>query len=349
MLMIAPGVAAAEPPSAASSPSVADQGAELLRRGRLARATGRWAEEETAFEEALKPAGAARMTEVQRAIVLGELGLCELAQHKYREAAEHLSESLDHDTALPRASREAFHQGMKEAAARVGRLYVTVTPSDAALRLDGERIGTGATSYLVFVEPGAHTLRGQLGGYEDSVQWFEIDGGMKLSSHLMLSRAPLQAGGAARETRAPPAASKGPARVPQGLPVEPSAMGARLRIAGGVAAGAAAVASGVFFALGAAADAEIDDRNAELDEGQWPTNRCKNPEPPPECAAIRGAFGRKDTWNTVGWVALAGAAAIGGATLTSALVARGSTSQGGVRVAPAVAGDRVGMVLLGAW
>jgi hypothetical protein len=179
-----------------------------------------------AFEEALKHAGSARMMEAQRAVVLGEPGLSELAQRKYREAAEHLSESLDHDTALPRASREAFHQGMREAG--VGRLYVTVTPSDAALLLDGERIGTGAT-------------------------W------------------------------------------------------------------------------------------------QWPTNRCKNPEPPPECAAIRGAFERKDIWNTAGWVALGGAAALGGATLASVFVARGSIGQGGVRVAPAVAGDRVGMVVLGAW
>ena len=85
-----------------------------VRRGRRARNTGQWTEAYAAYKAALEAADPASSTERVRAELAGELGLCELALRKYRDAAEHLAFSLEQRTALPLALQLRFEKGERE-------------------------------------------------------------------------------------------------------------------------------------------------------------------------------------------------------------------------------------------
>lgn len=117
---------------------------EAHQQARRAFGAQRWAEAEASFEAVLAAPEAAGMAAVQRAEVLGYLGLCELEQGKHREAAEHPGQ----DAVLNRALLDRFTRAFNRAAKRVGRIYVAASPPDAEILMDGEPIGTGATAWV---------------------------------------------------------------------------------------------------------------------------------------------------------------------------------------------------------
>jgi hypothetical protein len=154
--------------------------------------------------------------------------LAELALEKHRDAAEHLTASLDHGAALSMAAQRRFQQGRSRAEQHIVRLYLGVNPPDAEVFLDGHPIGRRESTYLLFVEPGKHTVRTRLPGYSDTSDSFEAGKGETRSLALHLSEAP-------RTTKA-----AAPAPSPTAAP---SATGNKLRIAGIVLSATAVTAA----------------------------------------------------------------------------------------------------------
>jgi hypothetical protein len=249
--------------------------------------------------------------------------------------------------AIPRAYRDQFHAAFGEAVARVGRLYVAVTPPDAELLLDAHRIGAGATSYQLFVEPGSHTIRTQLAGYGEGFQWFDIAAGTKHSTHVVMLRAAREGAGSRdsvpqKRTEDAPAGPKAPSPPPS----MPTA--SVLRIVGVAVTGATAIAGGTFVVWSAVTGDEIEDRGAQL-RGSWETNSCLNGTGPDACSGQLDLLRRKDTLNTLAWVSLTTSGVIGAATLASLLVDSAEPAREAVSVVPLVAGGQVGLALYGVW
>lgn len=141
-----------------------------VRRGQRARAAGDWTAAHAAYKAALEAADPASSTERERAELAGELGLCELALRKYRDAAEHLAFSLEQRAALPVTLQRRFEDGQRKAIPHVAKLSLAVDPPDAEVIIDGKAIGPVARVYTLFFEPGLHTVRARAPGREDAFQ-----------------------------------------------------------------------------------------------------------------------------------------------------------------------------------
>ncbi|XXY49377.1 hypothetical protein WME91_56160 [Sorangium sp. So ce269] len=166
---------------------------EHVRRGQRARNAGRWTEAHAAYKAAFEAAAdPATSTERERAELAGELGLCELALHKYRDAAEHLARSLEQRETLPLARQPRFEAGQREAAKHVARLVLSVDPPDAEVFIDGQRLGRTARTYTLFFEPGKHLVRGRAPGapvHEDGLHSFLAAAGAEHEITMKLPRA----------------------------------------------------------------------------------------------------------------------------------------------------------------
>ncbi|WP_437594959.1 hypothetical protein [Sorangium sp. So ce1000] len=168
-----------------------------VRRGQRARNAGRWIEAHAAYKAAFGAADPTTSTERERAEVAGELGLCEVALHKYRDAAEHLAKSLEQREALPEALERRFEAGQREAVKRVATLVLSVDPPDAEVLIDGERIGRTARTYTLFFEPGKHVMvRARAPGHADAFQGFL---GVVGAEHQITMDLPLAAASSAKE------------------------------------------------------------------------------------------------------------------------------------------------------
>ncbi|WCQ90646.1 MULTISPECIES: tetratricopeptide repeat protein [Sorangium] len=144
-----------------------------VRRGQRARNAGRWTEAYAAYKAAFEATDPTTSTERERAEIAGELGLCEVALHKYRDAAEHLAKSLEQREALPDALERRFEAGQREAVKRVATLLLSVDPPDAEVLIGGERIGRTARTYTLFFEPGQHVMvRAHAPGRTEAFQSF---------------------------------------------------------------------------------------------------------------------------------------------------------------------------------
>ncbi|WP_437741461.1 PEGA domain-containing protein [Sorangium sp. So ce1504] len=350
------GLARAAPGPA--GPRAAGSAGVMTAHQQARRAFGarRWAEAEASFEAVLAAPDAAGMTAVQRAEVLGYLGLCELEQGKHREAAEHLGQSLEQDAALNRALLDRFTRAFNRAAERVGRIYVAASPPDAEILLDGEPIGTGATAHELFVSPGAYTLRARLSGHGEVSQRVEVDAGKTVSAALRIERA------ADAPVRAPDPG------VRKSAPVEPAAASAAppaapgpwaswpgtLRITG-VAVTAAAVSAGAVFMLRAnRLDGDLRERIGGLHrDPSWTSGACREAPQPSACPELRRMREQRDQSGVLGTALVATGAVVGAVTVASFFVdlsfLRSTPSRSGLRVVPAMAAQQVGLVALGVW
>jgi hypothetical protein len=337
-----------QPPSPKASAVAKDL--DLVRRARQARVAGRPADATAALEAALSSDNADRMTVRERAEALGELGLCELAQRKYRDAAEHIYESLDRWTDLRPPFRLELQNAFNEAVKHVGRVYFALSPPEAAVLLDGRPIGRVTKSYVFFVEPGRHTVRARLNGYKESSQSFDIEGEQRHMITLDLPRAPEAAAQTAQpEPREAAKAVAAPAP-PAGAQ---SAAWLSFPIAGGVLAVGAAVAGGVLLGKAGATREDLETRAAELrpakgngEEGLG-TSACLDPPVPSGCAELADLRRREDTLTKAGWVTLGAAGALGVATVASFVLLRKRPDKDAVRVAPAVARHGAGLFVQG--
>ncbi|MDC0678852.1 PEGA domain-containing protein [Sorangium atrum] len=343
------GVASAQDPHGLAGSQETSTAEDLLRRARQARDARRWAEAEAAYEAALKAADAAWTTDAERAEIAAELGLCELALGSYRDAADHLAQSLRHRGALRSPLVERAEDGLLKAESRVVTLYLGVSPPDAEVFVDGKALGRQAPTYELFLEPGQHTVRARLDGHSEAVGTFDGQAGKASSLTLKLPRAP--------ERAAPPgAASAGPVR-PEAPSPPPAARRAlplmELRI-GGAALATAGLAAGTVFLLRAdVIDGNLAERDMVRRRQGWTPTTCWWPNAPSPCAEIRKEVAERGRFATLGNVALVTGAVFGIATAASFLVEGwllGSTpAREGVHVIPSATGTQAGLVLLGVW
>ncbi|WP_437308980.1 PEGA domain-containing protein [Sorangium sp. So ce388] len=344
------GAAGAREPQAISGPHEASTTVDALRLARQARDAGRWVEAEAAYELALKAADAAWTTDAVRAEIAAELGLCELALAMYRDAADHLAQSLRHRDALRSGLARRAEEGLKKAESRVVTFYLGVSPPDAQVFVDGKALGRPAPTYELFLEPGNHTVRARLDGHTEVVSAFEGQAGKDSSLTLKLPRAPER--GEAGGGGAPGAAGGGPVR-PADAAARPALPLAELRI-GGAALATAALAAGTVFLLRAhVIDGNLAEREMMFRGQGWTPTTCWWPKAPSACGEIGKGLAERDLFATLGNVALATGAVFGIATAASFL-AEGwlldeAPARGGVQVVPSATGTQAGLVLQSVW
>jgi hypothetical protein len=103
----------------------------------------------------------------------GELGLCEEQAGRFLDAYNHLRRAVD--ATPPELPPEKAAQWKRFDAAQVRLrkrlviLFVTVTPTRAAVILDGRPVGRVDGRHIA-VEPGTHTVAARLEGYHDAVE-----------------------------------------------------------------------------------------------------------------------------------------------------------------------------------
>ncbi|WP_437751403.1 PEGA domain-containing protein [Sorangium sp. So ce1389] len=308
---------------------------------------------------------AAGTTDAEQAEIAGELGLCELALRKDREAADHLAQSLKHHGALSSSLQRRVADGLQKAEERVATLYLGVNPPDAEVLVDGEPLGRPASTYEVFLEPGQHTVRVRLVGHAEMVSSFDVVAGKVHTLALKLQREPDGAApGSGAATAARPA--NGVAR--PSAPGAPSAAGAarpaagrarsrlpatELRI-GGVALAAATGALGTVFLVRAAVlHDDYRERGAGLRTQGWQTWSCHESGTSPACAELRALRKERALFSTLGLVSVATSGVFAVATAVSFWndLSRmaGRPRRDGVRVVPLAAEGQAGVSLRGVW
>ncbi|WP_437619014.1 hypothetical protein [Sorangium sp. So ce1151] len=325
-------IAACErPPAAPSGAAEARSGAEeAFARGERARRARRWDEAEASY----RAAWAAE----PRPEFAGELGLCELALGRFRDAAEHLREALLYPETLAAAARRRFSEGIERAEREVSSATVAVSRPEAEVFIDGRRIGRGQATYFVYLDPGRHEARGRLDGYVEDTYPFEAQRGREsmVGLHLEPKPPPL----AAAEP-APAAAPVAPA--PAAAPGGPSA-GTVFRV-GGIALASAGIALGTGFALAAAVRGDEAAAQADAIRRRGGAAACLYTDYEKPCGALRKTNGARDTLETFAWASFIGAGVAGAVAISSFWWAPRASA---VRAVPLATAEGGGVLFVGA-
>ncbi|WP_437602482.1 hypothetical protein WMF28_12780 [Sorangium sp. So ce590] len=326
-----------------------------VRRGRRARNAGQWTEAYAAYKAALEAADPASSTERERAELAGELGLCELALRKYRDAAEHLAFSLEQRTALPLALQLRFEKGEREATSHVATLVLSVDPPDAEVLVDGKWVGRVARTYKLFLEPGQRMVRARAPGRQDGFHEF---GAVAATAYnvrmplprLAVSQAPESAPGPPKET--PKTRSSSPAV--RGRPPSPwASWPGALRITGFGLTLATGSLGAVFMVRARAADGDLDERNAKLDAVGVSQGVCRETPKPSACGELTRLQRQRDLFAGLGTAMVVTSGVVGAATLASFFtdfsLLQAEPTKARVALVPTVAPTQAGLVAYGAW
>ncbi|WP_437524502.1 hypothetical protein WME79_36155 [Sorangium sp. So ce726] len=326
-----------------------------VRRGQRARNAGLWVEAHAAYKAAFDAADPTTSTERERAELAGELGLCEVALHRYRDAAEHLSRSLEQREALPDALRRRFEAGQREAGKHIATLVLGVDPPDAEVLIDGERIGRTARIYTLFFEPGKHMVRARAPGRADAFQGFL---GVAGAEHEITMQLPLAAASSAKETapvapkEAPQALSSSPA-VRDRPPSPWTSWPGTLRITGVGLTVATGSLGAVFMVRAMTADGDLDERNAKLDAAGVSQGVCREAPRPSACSELKGLRRERDLFAGLGTAMVVTSGVVGAATLASFFTdfsfLQAEPSRARLALVPTVTPAHAGLVAYGAW
>lgn len=325
-------------PALAEGPTGADRArlAELLRAGEAAAKARRWDGCIEAFTEALRLEDAPRTA--------GELGLCEQQAGRWVDAHGHLDRAMDAAPAEPSTEPWTRYQAaLNREKDHVALLFLTVSPPDAKVLLDGRPLGR-ADGRRIPLAPGTHTFLARLPGYDDAVKTITITAPSYPLLDLALKALPVPASPPVTPAKVAgelgPASSVAPSISPEPrfLPCLPRAsvrgVLEPLACLAGVATVAAAVTAGV-----------LEAERASLSVG--PTSCGPDvPFPPPRCASLRERRIQRDI--AVDFTAGVGiaAAALAGAAAIAYGLERGQASP---RLIPAVSANGGGILVLGAW
>jgi hypothetical protein len=288
-----------------------------------------------AYQDALKEAAPPE----KRAAILGALGLCELAQGKHRNAAEHLDRALRHREALTPDQRRRFEQGQKEAEREVGMLFVGANPPDAEVFLDGKSLGTSEPTYMVFVEPGKHTVRARLAGYEDAAASVDVARGGWPSVWLNLPKSVAPAARVNVNARRPPAA---PSDTPSSSTAATYRKAAVIAASGGVVLGLALTVSGIVL------DAQVEDRSSAL-ANKGNLGVCRKAAFEDDCADLHTLIRARNVFDGVALGSFIAGGVIGAVTLSSLWWAPGARNSAPIKVVPTATSKYAGALLRGAW
>lgn len=117
------------------------------------------------------------------------LGNVELMLGKARDAAEHLLYCSKHFpiSGTPE-QRKKLDARFAEARAKVGMIRVVTALGGVEIVVDGRSVGRSPLEEGVFVEPGAHTVKGKLSGYKSAQQDVEAKAGEDVEVSMSLER-----------------------------------------------------------------------------------------------------------------------------------------------------------------
>ena len=148
----------------------------------------------------------------ESAVTFGELGLCEEAAGRFARAHPHLKRAVA--GIAPGDERRARYQAaLGRVAEQVAIVFVTVTPTDARLVVDGRPLGRGE-GRNVAVEPGRHVFSALLEGYAAASKTLHVNA--REMPHLELSLEPSQK---------PVEAGESPGGTPAPAPATPAVTG----------------------------------------------------------------------------------------------------------------------------
>ncbi|WP_437274619.1 hypothetical protein WME90_25555 [Sorangium sp. So ce375] len=303
----------------------------------------------------MEGADPATSTERERAEIAGELGLCEVALHRYRDAAEHLARSLEQREALPGALQRRFEAGQREAAKRVAMLVLGVDPPDAEVLIDGERIGRTARTYTLFFEPGKHMVRGRASGHADAFHSFLALPG---AEHEITMQLPLAAASSAKQP-----SPVSPRDTPQALSSSPAVRSrprspwtswpGTLRITGIGLTLATGSLGAVFMVRARTADGDLDERNAKLDAAGVSQGACREAPKPSACSELKDLRQERDLFAGLGTAMVVTSGVVGAATLASFFTdlsfLQADPTRARLALVPTVAPAQAGLVAYGAW
>jgi hypothetical protein len=323
-----------------------------VRRGQRARAAGQWTEAHAAYRAAFEAADPATSTDRERAEIAGELGFCEVALHKYRDAAEHLAKSLEQREALPDALQRRFEAGLREAAKHVATLVLAADPPDAEVLIDGKRIGRTARTYTLFLEPGQHMVRGRAPGCQDALHTLRAVAG---AEHEFTVPLPCAAASSAKEaaptTTAPVRALPAPrAQAPSPWASWPGT----LRVAGIAAATGAVLGGAIFMVRADKLDGDLSERRDGLARGSTSSSSmCWQAPQDSPCADLVRLRDARDLSAGVGTGLVIAGGVIGALTAASFFTDfsfPGRTpAQGRIHIAPVATGRETGVSIEGLW
>ncbi|MDI1483578.1 tetratricopeptide repeat protein [Polyangium sp. y55x31] len=141
----------------------------LTAMGDLKRAAGRLTSAAMNYQKALR---------IRRdPVIAGRLGVLLARLGLYEEAAEHLLDGFQRGRGASPAERESFKTHYNEVLAKGSWVKVVVSHAGARLMLDERRGVGGPTAFFVFMEPGEHTIHGNLEGFEDAEVTFTVEKG----------------------------------------------------------------------------------------------------------------------------------------------------------------------------
>lgn len=281
----------------------------------------------------------------------GELGLCELALRKYRDAAEHLAFSLEQRAALPVTLQRRFEDGQRKAIPHVAKLSLAVDPPDAEVIIDGKAIGPVARVYTLFFEPGLHTVRARAPGREDAFQSLRAVAKAEHEISLHLPRASVDISERAAPRTPAPTSSASTARAQ--APGPSASWPGTLRIAGIGLTTATASIGALFMLRARAADGDLDDRNRKLDALGAPSWACREPSPPAACAELASLRRQRDQFAALGTAMMVAGGVFGAATVASFFTdfsfLQSEPMRARVALSPAATPQHIGLVAHGAW
>ncbi|MBK9267046.1 MAG: PEGA domain-containing protein [Polyangiaceae bacterium] len=174
VLLAIPGLAGATPPPSSSSPASAARPADDFdthkKQGDAARAAGRSNEALAAYTKAQ----ALR----DDPIVAGYAGLILFEHGNYDVAAFHLLKAITRPAKGLSADEHAqFFETYHKALLKVCRVDVEVSRTGARVDLDGTDVGDEQANFWVFVNPGKHSMRATLEGFDDATHDFDAEAG----------------------------------------------------------------------------------------------------------------------------------------------------------------------------
>lgn len=271
--------AAPKPAAPKSKPTApADAVAEHRSRGDKARLAGRCDDAITAYKEALDAADRLGVSLEKRAPILGDLGICEVTVGNYRDGSEHLHLSMRYMETFTPAQRSRIEKAQKEAEPHVVVVFIGANPPDAKVTFDGKPLAPRGPSYVVFADPGPHTVRASLEDHEDHVVEFNAPPGSEWPIvHLTPRR--MQVPIAPRPVQVPI-----PPRDDLAAPRDDVAP--KVRTVGFIAAGVG-VAAGIGFTIAyAATNDRLVERSAELKPVLGPYTACSGDGRRKECTEL---------------------------------------------------------------
>ncbi|MCC6552644.1 MAG: PEGA domain-containing protein [Polyangiaceae bacterium] len=308
---------------------------EQIKQAHRAQRAGRWEEAAEVYRAVWERTGRPEM--------VGELGICEVALGRYRDAAEHLQIALEQQDLLSREQYARFDEARAVAEKQVTVVAISANPQEAEVLVDDRSLGPPSPTYLVFLEPGSHTIRATLAGHDDAIATLDAEQNTMPSVSLRLrERRPVEV-----PVPVPVPAPVPPAPIVACPPGEENCNGEladTLRNVGYAATGVG-VTLGVGLAIGAAA---VHDHLGSMANSRGPSG-CWGKARMDVCTDIAVLNGTRDLLATGAAVSLITAGAIGLFTLSSHWWAPGPRENGSIHVLPGVAHDEVSLTVLSLW